>query len=96
MRHFSFSCGNPARPRLGENTDVGLITLLTYPVSTCTAERSFIGMKGQQFPLRRTVTDERLSSLAILHVHKHKNVIDIDGIITEFARLKGTHLALCF
>ena len=21
---------------------------------------------------------------------------DIDGIITEFARLKGTHLALCF
>ena len=23
----------------------------------------------------------------------HKDVIDIDGIITEFARLKGTHLA---
>ena len=71
--------------------NVGLITLLTYPVSTCAAERSFTGMKGQQFPLRRTL----LNSLAILHVHKHKNVIDIDGIITEFARLKGTHLALC-
>ena len=71
--------------------NVGLITLLTYPVSTCTAERSFTGMKGQRFPLQRTL----LSSLAILHVHKHKNVIDIDGIITEFAHLKGTHLALC-
>ena len=25
--------------------NVGLITLLTYPVSTCTTERSFCGMK---------------------------------------------------
>ena len=41
------------------------------------------------------MTDKRFSSLAILHVHKHKNVINVDGIITEFARLKGTHLALC-
>ena len=41
------------------------------------------------------MTDKRLSSLAILHVHKLKNVINVDGIITEFARLKGTHLALC-
>ena len=28
------------------------------------------------------MTDERLSSLAILHIHKHKDVIDIDSIIT--------------
>ena len=34
-----------------------------------------------QTPLRRTMTDERLSSLASLHIHKHKDVIDIDGII---------------
>ena len=71
-----------------------LITLLTYPVSTCTAERSISGIKRLQTPLRRTMTDERLSSIASLHIHKHKDVIDIDGIITEFARLKGTHLAL--
>ena len=75
--------------------NVALITLLTYPVSTCTADRSLSGMKRLQNPLRRTMTDERLNSLAILHIHKHKDVIDvIDGIITEFARLKGTHLAL--
>ena len=48
-----------------------------------------------QTPLRRTMTDERLSSLASMHIHKHKDIIDIDGIITEFARLKGTHLAFC-
>ena len=29
----------------------------------------------------KTMADERLSSLAILHKHKHKDVIDFDGII---------------
>ena len=53
---------------------LALITLLTYPVSTCTAERSFCGMKMLQTPLRRTITDEGVSSLAILHIHKHKDV----------------------
>ena len=65
-------------------------------MSTCTAERSFSGMKRLQTPLRRTMTDERLSSLAILPIHKNKDVTDIDGIIAEFANLKGsTHLTLC-
>ena len=54
--------------------NVALITLLTYPVSTCTAERSFCNMKILQTPLRRTITDERVSSLAILHIQKHKDV----------------------
>ena len=72
--------------------NVALITLLTYPVSTCTAECSFSGMKRLQTPLRRTMTDERLSSLSILHIHKYKDVIDIDGIITKFACLKGNIL----
>ena len=63
---------------------VALVTLLTYPVSTCTAERIFSSMKRLKSPLRSTMTDERLSSLAILHIHKHKNV-DIDRLVTEFA-----------
>ena len=75
--------------------NVALITLLTYPVSTCTAESSFSGMRRLQTPVRRTMTDERLSSIASLNIHKHKDVLDIYGTITEFARLKGTHLALC-
>ena len=69
--------------------NVALITLLTYPVSACTAERSFSGMKRLQTPLRRTMTDERLSSLAILHIHNHKDVININGIMTEFALSGG-------
>ena len=48
---------------------MALITLLTYPVSICTAERSFSGMRRLQTPLRRTMTEERLTgSLAILHM----------------------------
>ena len=39
-----------------------------YHVSTCTAERSFSGMKRLRTPLRRTMTGERLSSLSILHM----------------------------
>ena len=40
-------------------------------------------MKRLQTRLRRTMTDERLSSVAILYIHKHKDVIDIDGIINN-------------
>ena len=70
--------------------NVALITLLIYPVSTCTAELSFSGMKRLQTPFWRTMTYERLSSLAILHIQKQKDVIDIDGNVTEFAHLKST------
>ena len=53
----------------------GLITLLTYPMSTYTAEGSFSFMKRLQTPLRRTVTDGRLSSLAILHMSTRTSLI---------------------
>ena len=34
------------------------------------------------------MSEERLSSLAILHIHKHKNV-DIDNVVSEFSRRNG-------
>ena len=46
-------------------------------------------------PLRSTMTDGSLSSLAVVYNHKHKD-IDIDEIVTVFARLVyGRRLALC-
>ena len=62
-------------------------------VSTCAAERSFSGMKRLKTPLRSTMSEERLSSLATLHIHKHKNV-DMDNLVSEFFRRKGRRLAL--
>ena len=82
-----------ANPQLYPGIYVTLVTLLTYSVSTCAAERSFSGMKRLKTPLRSTMSEERLSSLAILHIHKHKNV-DIDNAVSEFSRRKGRHLTL--
>jgi len=59
----------------------------------CTAEHSFSSMKRSKTPLLSTMADGRLSSLAILHISKHKDV-DIDDVITEFAHLKSARLAL--
>ena len=42
------------------------------------------------------VKDESLSPLAMLQVHKHKDVNDTDNVVTEFACLKGRRLALIF
>ena len=40
------------------------------------------------------MSDERLSSLTVLHVHKHKKV-DVDQVISEFAGKKDRRLSLC-
>jgi len=72
---------------------VAVKTLLTYPVSACAAERSFSSIKRLKTPLRNTMTGDRLSSLAVLHIHKRKDV-DVDDVITKFAQLKDRRLKL--
>ena len=57
--------GNEVGPQFYPGVYVALVTLLTYPVSTCAAERGFSGMKRLKTPLRSTMSEERLSSLAI-------------------------------
>ena len=42
--------------------------------------------------LRSTVSEERLSSLTIVHIHEHKNV-DIDNLVSDFSCRKGRCLA---
>ena len=74
---------------------VALITLLTYPVSTCTAERSFSGTERLQTPLQMTTDYRSEIEFSCNSAFEHKDVIDFDGIIKGFAYLKGTHLALC-
>lgn len=62
-----------------------LILLCTLPVTSCTAERSFSGLKRIKTPLRSTMGNERLSSLSLLHIHRDID-IDIPEVIDEFAR----------
>ena len=73
---------------------VAVKTLLMYPVSACAAERSFSSMKRLKTPLRNTIIDDRLSSLAILHIHKEKE-INVESVLDQFAQHKERRLALC-
>ena len=71
---------------------VAVKTLLPYIVSTFAAERSF--MKRPKTPLRSAMSDARLSSQSVIHIHKHKE-IDLNEVIPVFAGRKARRLALC-
>jgi hypothetical protein len=59
------------------------------PVSVATAERSFSTMKRIKNYLRNRIGDERLSDLAVLHLHRDiVNSLDPDEIVDEFAKQK--------
>ena len=55
--------------------------------TSVTCERSFGGMRDIKNYLRTTMTSDRLSSLALIHVHKGMN-IDPDQVINGFASEK--------
>ncbi|XP_060585819.1 uncharacterized protein LOC132741624 [Ruditapes philippinarum] len=68
-----------------------LAVLLTMPPTSASCERSFSAMKRIKNYLRSTMRTERMSSLAILHIHKDMDV-DISKIINTFASKKGRKL----
>ncbi len=68
-------------------------TLLTYPVTTASNERSFSAMKRVKSYLRATMGQQRLSSFALLHIHKNKQ-INVDDVINRFAGATNRRLAL--
>ena len=53
---------------------VALNNVVTCHLSTCTAERSFRSMKRLKTPLLRSIREDRLSCLEILHIHKREDV----------------------
>uniref|UniRef100_A0A8D8ETT4 Zinc finger MYM-type protein 1 n=4 Tax=Culex pipiens TaxID=7175 RepID=A0A8D8ETT4_CULPI len=59
--------------------------LMTIPVTSATAERSFSGLKRLKTFLRSTMTQQRLNSLAIINFHKAEaEGLNIDQIADEF------------
>ena len=67
--------------------------LLTMPVTSATAERSFSALKRIKSTLRTTMTDERLSSLPLLHVHRDIDV-EVDNVIDTFKEYKDRKWSL--
>jgi hypothetical protein len=63
-----------------------LITILcTLPVTSCSAERSFSGLKRSKTAFRSSMTTQRLSGLSILNIHRDIP-IDIEAAVDEFCR----------
>ena len=67
------------------NLRILLIILCTLPITSCSAERSFSGLKRIKSILRSFMTTERLTGLSLLHLH-HDIPIDIEAAIDEFCR----------
>ena len=62
------------------------------PSSTASNERSFSALKRLKTYLRATMLEERLTGLALLHIHQDI-IVPIDEIIDRFANLGPHRLA---
>ena len=67
--------------------------LCTLPVTSCSAERSFSGLKRIKTALRSSMGTERLTGLSLLHLH-HDIPVDISAAIDEFARCHPRRLQM--
>ena len=66
-----------------------LLILYTMPASTATTERSFSALRRLKTYLRTTMLHDRLTSLAVLNVHRD---IDIDIDMRSFTLGKSRHI----
>ena len=75
------------------NVAVLLQVLATLPVTTATAQRSFSTLKRLKTYLRSSMADDRLTSLALIHLHAETIPVDAAEVIDKFAlrRLSGPH-----
>ncbi|XP_076658585.1 52 kDa repressor of the inhibitor of the protein kinase-like [Halictus rubicundus] len=62
-----------------------LCIMATLPVSVATAERSFSTLRRIKSWLRSSMVEDRLTGLALLHIHKNVP-IDVNDVITRFGR----------
>ena len=66
----------------------------TLPVTSCQCERSASALKRLNTYLRASMRQERLSSLALLHIH-YDSIIDMNEVVDIYARLNPRRLELC-
>ena len=82
-------------PDMCPNMSTAVAILLVMSVSSVSAEQPFSAMRRLKNYLRSTMTNERLSGLALMHVHKNKQ-LNVERIIHQFSRQKNRRLALIF
>lgn len=75
------------------NSIIVLQIILTSPVTTATAERSFSKLKIIKNYLRSTISQERFTSLSILSIeHDIAKSMDYNNVILEFAAKRARGL----
>lgn len=72
------------------NMSIALRLMLTLPVTVASSERSFSKLKLIQTYLRSTMSQERLSALAVLSIEQEVwKSVDMDLLIARFAEAKA-------
>ena len=71
-----------------------LLVLLTLPITSCSSERSFSTLKRIKTYLRSTWGNERLTSLALMHIHRDVVPVCLQEMVDKFARLHPRRLKL--
>jgi len=67
--------------------------LLRLLLSSCEAERSFSSLRRLKTYLRSTMTQSRLNSIAILHVHQHELMaVPLEHVLIDFVCLSSTRI----
>ena len=67
------------------NIGVLIRILCTLPVTSCSVERSFSGLKRVKTSCRSSMTTERLTGLSLLYTHRDI-LVDISAAVDEFSR----------
>jgi hypothetical protein len=84
-----------AKPELYPNIHRAVKVLLTMPVTSATAERSFSALKRIKTYLRSTMVEDRLSGLSLMHVHPGIS-LNFDQAINTFAADGNRRIQLIF
>lgn len=84
-----------ANPELYPNIHTAVKILLSMPVTSATAERSFSALKRVKTYLRSTMVEDRLNGLSLMHVHPEIQ-IDFDEAINTFASDGNRKIHLLF
>ena len=74
-----------ASERMFPNINCLLRVICTLPVTTCECERSISVTRRLKTCLRATMGEERLSGLALMHIHYDMD-LNVEEIIDIFAR----------
>ena len=75
------------------NINTILNILAIVPATTCTCERSISALRRLKTWLRSSMTNDRLTGLALMHVHRHLD-FDVETIIDNFARAQPRRMRL--